>query len=97
MILKQSLGKWTWRSSQVWWSFYNPRTQRVVKSTTGSVTLFTEYMVCYANNQRDVHPKGCRCHGTTMKFVWATWFDKTRPSCFCACHHCHVFRQEVLV
>ena len=55
-----------------------------------------EDMVCCAINQRDVLQ--CCCHGTTMQFVWAMWFDlKTRPSCFCACHHCHVFRQEVLV
>jgi hypothetical protein len=44
-LLQQPLGKWTGPSTQVWQSFYNPRTQQVVTSTTGSTIQFTEYVV----------------------------------------------------
>jgi hypothetical protein len=43
--LQQPLGKWTGPPTQVWRSFYNPWTKRVVTSTTGSTIQFTEYVV----------------------------------------------------
>jgi hypothetical protein len=43
--LQQPLGKWTGPPTQVWWSFYNPRTKGVVTSMTGSMIQFTEYVV----------------------------------------------------
>jgi hypothetical protein len=45
--LKKPLGKWIGRPSQVWRSFYNPRTKRVVTLTAGTTTRFTEYMVLH--------------------------------------------------
>ncbi len=47
MILKQPLGKWTGRPTQVWQSFYNPRTKRAVTLTAGTMTQFTEYVVLH--------------------------------------------------
>jgi hypothetical protein len=45
MVLKQSLGEWTGPPTQVWRNFYNPGTNQVVTSTTGSTIQFTEYKV----------------------------------------------------
>ncbi len=46
--LQQPLGKWTGPPTQVWWSFYNPWTKRIITSTNGLVPGFTECKV----NQR---------------------------------------------
>jgi hypothetical protein len=43
--LKQPLGKWTGLPTQVWRSFYDPKTKWVVKSTPGLTLHFTEYTV----------------------------------------------------
>jgi hypothetical protein len=43
--LQQPLGKWTGPPTQVWRSFYNPRTKRVVTSMTGTTIQFTEHVV----------------------------------------------------
>jgi hypothetical protein len=46
MVLKQPLGKWTGPLTQVWRSFYNPGTKRIVTSMIdGDMTQFTEYTV----------------------------------------------------
>jgi hypothetical protein len=45
MALKHPLEEWTGPPTQVWRNFYNPGTNRVVTSTTGSTIRFTEYSV----------------------------------------------------
>jgi hypothetical protein len=45
MALKHPLGEWTGPPTQVWKNFYNPGTNRVVTSMTGSTIQFTEYSV----------------------------------------------------
>jgi hypothetical protein len=45
MVLKQPLGEWTGPLTQVWRNFYNPGTNRVITSTTGSTIQFMEYKV----------------------------------------------------
>jgi hypothetical protein len=70
MILKQSLGKWTRCSSQVWRSFYNLRTQQVITSTTGSVTRFTEYMVHHRTRHHvDATPVAAASVYTSLEMV----------------------------
>jgi hypothetical protein len=43
--LTKKLGKWTGPPTQVWRSFYDPRMNRIVTSTTGPVTRFTAHVV----------------------------------------------------
>jgi hypothetical protein len=45
MVLKHPLGEWTGPPTQVWRNFYNPGTNQVVTSMTGSTIRFTEYTV----------------------------------------------------
>ena len=40
---EEAIGEWTGPPTQVWRNFYNPGTNRVVTSTTGTTTRFTEY------------------------------------------------------
>jgi hypothetical protein len=45
MVLKHPLGEWTGPLTQVWRNFYNPGTNQVVTSMTGSMIRLTEYTV----------------------------------------------------
>jgi hypothetical protein len=45
MVLKQPLREWTGPLTQVWRNFYNPGTNGVITSMTGSTIQFTEYKV----------------------------------------------------
>jgi hypothetical protein len=43
--LMKRLGKWTGPPTHVWRSFYDPRMNQIVTSTTGPVTRFTAHVV----------------------------------------------------
>jgi hypothetical protein len=65
MVLKHPLGAWTGPPTQVWRNFYNPGTNRVVTSMTGSTIRFTEYTV----SQRTRHHADVTPFATASMYV----------------------------
>jgi hypothetical protein len=82
MVLKHPLGEWTGPPTQVWRNFYNPGTNRVVTSMTGSTIRFTEYTVSNALDTMRM-PLRLLLHQCTclLKTLTGTLFSDSKCDC----------------